>query len=83
METDKPKSRLPKQKQFDFSPFAKFSGLAIQMGVTIYLGNLLGEFLDEKYNNTSGLYAKIVTLTAVFLSIYLVIVQVTRTNSDS
>lgn len=58
--------------------FAVFSGIAIQMGVTIYLGSLLGEWLDVKYSKTEPFYAKWVTLLAVFLSITGVIVQVTK-----
>ncbi|MDH5474454.1 MAG: AtpZ/AtpI family protein [Cyclobacteriaceae bacterium] len=76
METDKNKEFLKKQKSYN--DFAKYSGLAIQMGVTIYLGNLLGNYIDENSGNTSALYTKIVTLLSVFLSIYLVINQVIK-----
>lgn len=58
--------------------FAVFSGIAIQMGVTIYLGSLLGEWLDGKYHKAVPFYAKWITLLAVFLSITGVIVQVTK-----
>jgi membrane protein DedA with SNARE-associated domain len=50
------------------------------MGITIYLGNWLGSYLDEKYHSSSGVYSKTATLVAVFLSIYIVIKQVTRSN---
>jgi len=58
--------------------FAVFSGIAIQMGVTIYLGSLLGEWLDVKYHKVTPFYAKWITLLAVFLSVTGVIVQVTK-----
>jgi membrane protein DedA with SNARE-associated domain len=57
---------------------ASLSGLAIQMGATIYLGNLLGGWLDEKYEKT--FLEDTITLLAVFLSIYLVIKKVMALN---
>jgi len=80
VKTDKNKQFSKKQRQYN--TFAKYSGLAIQMGVTIYLGSLLGNYFDEKFTNSSNLYTKIVTLIAVFLSIYLVISQVINESSD-
>ena len=53
------------------------------MGLTIYLGSLLGEWLDQKYPNDNQLYVKICTLVAVFISMYSVIREVTKlTNKD-
>jgi len=57
---------------------ASLSGLAIQMGATIYLGNLLGSWLDETYEKT--FLEDTITLLAVFLSIYLVIKKVMALN---
>ncbi|WP_424004104.1 AtpZ/AtpI family protein [Maribacter sp. IgM3_T14_3] len=57
---------------------ASLSGVAIQMGVTIFLGNLLGEWLDQKFEKT--FLEDTVTLLAVFLSIYLVIKKVMALN---
>jgi membrane protein DedA with SNARE-associated domain len=53
------------------------------MGLTIYLGSLLGEWLDGKYPNEDQLYTKICTLVAVFMSIISVIIQVTRQSSKN
>lgn len=63
--------------------YARFSGIAIQMGVTIYLGSLLGEWLDKKYANPDGLYVKICTLAAVFIAMYSVIKQVINLSKDN
>ena len=61
----------------------RFTGIAFQMGGTIYLGSLLGEWLDGKYPNETELYTKICTLVAVFGAMYSVIKQVTKlTNQD-
>ncbi|MBQ0768909.1 MAG: hypothetical protein KBT58_06425 [Bizionia sp.] len=53
------------------------------MGLTIYLGSKLGEWLDVKFDNKDQLYYKIVTLCSVFISIFAVIRQVINlTNKD-
>ncbi|WP_405294355.1 AtpZ/AtpI family protein [Algibacter sp. Ld11] len=72
-----------KQSNKQLNPFIRFSSIALQMGLTIYLGSKLGEWLDVKFNNTNQLYYKIVTLAAVFIAMYAVIKQVLNlTNSD-
>ncbi|ELR69896.1 hypothetical protein C900_04599 [Fulvivirga imtechensis AK7] len=52
------------------------------MAVSIYFGHLLGQYLDQKTGNASELYSKIFTLVAVFLSIFMVIRTVIKSNSD-
>lgn len=58
--------------------FAVFSGIAIQMGATIYGGSLLGEWLDVRNNISEPFYAKWITLLAVFLSVFGIIIQVIK-----
>ncbi len=75
MEDRKPKKQL--------NPFIRFSSIAIQMGLTIWLGSQLGSWLDVKFDNQEQLYYKIVTLCAVFIAIFSVIRQVINlTNKD-
>ncbi|WP_229669531.1 AtpZ/AtpI family protein [Yeosuana aromativorans] len=57
---------------------AVLSGIAIQMGVTIYLFVLLGKWLDTKFNNNDKLFLIIMTLFGVAISLYAVIKQVNR-----
>ena len=57
---------------------AILSGIAIQMGVTIYLFVLLGKWLDTKFNNGDKMYIIIMTLLGVAISLYAVIKQVNR-----
>ncbi|WP_282134833.1 AtpZ/AtpI family protein [Seonamhaeicola maritimus] len=61
---------------------AVLSGVAIQMGVTIYLFVLLGKWLDTKYNNGDKLFIIIMTLAGVGISLYAVIKQLNRINND-
>lgn len=73
-----------KKPKKQLNPYIKFSSIAIQMGLTIYLGSKLGAWLDVKLQNENQLYYKIVSLLAVFIAIYSVIKQVIKiTNKDS
>ncbi|AUC16789.1 hypothetical protein BTO06_17285 [Tenacibaculum sp. SZ-18] len=71
-----------KENKPQLSKYIRFSGIALQMGVTIYLGNLLGEWLDGKYPNPNQMYMKICTLVAVFLAMYSVIRQVSNLSNN-
>jgi F0F1-type ATP synthase assembly protein I len=57
---------------------AALSGIAIQMGVTIYLFVLFGKWLDSKYDSGGKLFLIIMTLLGVAISLYVVIKQVNR-----
>ena len=70
-------------KKKPLNKYVRFTGLAFQMGGTIYLGSLLGGWLDIQFPNENEMYTKIVTLLAVFASMYSVISQVIKiTNQD-
>lgn len=67
-----------KKKNSSLQNAARLSGVGIQMGLTIYLGNLLGSWLDGKFETT---YLEItITLLAIFLSMYAMIRQVNNIN---
>ncbi|MFV0247579.1 MAG: AtpZ/AtpI family protein [Tenacibaculum sp.] len=69
------------KKQLKKQPNKKyfvFSGIALQMGITVYLGNLLGKWLDLKHQNNNQFYLKICTLIAVFIAILSVIYQANK-----
>ncbi len=63
------------------SPYLRFTSVAFQMGGTIYLGNILGTWLDKKYN--LEIWENIITLFAVFIAMYLVISQVLKISKDN
>ena len=69
------------QRKKQLKTYARFSGIAIQMLVIIYLGSLLGEWLDGKYPNENEMYTKICTLVSVFLAMASVIIQVTKISN--
>ncbi|WP_262709583.1 AtpZ/AtpI family protein [Pontimicrobium aquaticum] len=57
------------------------TGIAIQMGVTIYLFVFLGKWLDSEYNDGNKLFVIIGTLLGVAVSLYAVVQQLNRFNS--
>lgn len=71
---------MPEKKpESPLKSWAKFSTVAIQMGVTIYLGNLFGAWLDRKFE--TNFLEPLISLLAVFLSMYVVIRAVKSLNS--
>ena len=74
------RQKHPEQKKSNdnLKKAARLSGIGIQMGVTIYLGHLLGTWLDVRYQ--TSFWEITLTLTAIFLSLYSVILQVNRLN---
>tara|TARA_R110000751_G_scaffold146601_2_gene250766 strand:- start:3238 stop:3480 length:243 start_codon:yes stop_codon:yes gene_type:complete len=70
-----------KQKK-QLNPYIRFTSIAIQMGLTIWLGSRLGNWLDSKYGDGSQLYFKIITLLSVFIAMYAVIKQVVKITND-
>lgn len=69
----------PKDKlKNNINTAARLSGLAIQMGATIYLGNLLGSWLEKKYNFSAA--EELVTFAAIIVAIYLMIRQAIQSN---
>ncbi|MEP1488909.1 MAG: AtpZ/AtpI family protein [Algibacter sp.] len=59
---------------------AALSGIAIQMGITIYLFVLLGKWLDTSFNPTGKAFLIICTLFGVAISLYAVLKQINKLN---
>jgi membrane protein DedA with SNARE-associated domain len=56
----------------------QLSGAGLQMGLTIYLGFLLGKWLDAKFQLT--FLTETITLLAIFLAMYSLIKQANSIN---
>ncbi len=67
----------PKKSRFWLS----LTGIAVQMGVIIYLGAWLGQWLDEKEGSENNTYTIFFTLLAVAVAMYLVVKQTKNLNS--
>lgn len=59
---------------------AALSGIAFQMGITIYLFVILGKWLDGKFGNSSKVFLIICTLFGVGISLYAVLKQIKKLN---
>lgn len=62
------------------NPFIRFTAVGFQMGATIFLGNLFGKWLDDRY--ALSFWESTITLLAVLVSIYLVISQVIKLSKE-
>lgn len=56
----------------------QLSGAGLQMGVTIYLGFLFGEWLDVKCK--TNYLTETITILAIFLAMYSLIKQANKIN---
>jgi len=75
---------MSKQKPSQKKPLKNaliLTGVASQMGVTIYLFVMLGKWLDKTYNEGDKGYIIIATLLGVGISLYLTVKQLNRLNS--
>lgn len=79
---DKRQNKTEKGKPSQrINQFAKYSALGIQMGVLIAAGALLGKYLDGKSERDFPLWTIILSLTAIFAALYLVLKDVLSSNS--
>ncbi|TXE19065.1 AtpZ/AtpI family protein [Psychroserpens burtonensis] len=62
------------------SKYLRFTSAAFQMGATIWLGNLLGNWLDSKFDK--DFWESTVTLLSVFMAMYIVIAQVIKVSKE-
>jgi F0F1-type ATP synthase assembly protein I len=60
--------------------YAKYSGLAIQMGVIICLGVFGGQYVDRFFELKDPWGTIVLSLLGVFTSLYIVIKEVIKLN---
>ena len=70
--------KSPKKDKNGLKNAAMLSGIAIEMGVIIYLSVKAGNWLDEKYQNEKRIFTVIATLLGVAISIWVVLQQLKR-----
>ena len=76
----KPNHVYNKPPKNQYNKFIRFAGAAFQMGITIFAGNWLGIWLDNKYN--SDKFEPSLTLLAVFAAMYIIIAQVLKLSKE-
>ena len=78
MEDKNKESQKPKKQ---LKQIAALSGIAIQMGLTIYLFVILGKWLDTKVESSGKAFLVIFTLLGVGISLYVVLKQINKLDS--
>ena len=73
------KKNNPKQR----SKALELTGVAAQMGITIFLGAYAGRYLDEQFPADKKWFTMILILAAVGISLYNVVKQLDRINERS
>ncbi len=70
----------PPKKKYNktINTAARLSGSAIQMGATIYLGNLLGSWVENKYGFSFA--EELITFVAIIMAMYILIKQAIQLN---
>ena len=51
--------------------YLKYSGMALQMGLTILLGVLAGQQLDKYFGNSRPVFTIVLALLSIFAALYL------------
>jgi len=75
------KEKQPKRKSSSsLKNIAVFTGIAAQMGVTIFAGAYLGKWLDVEYPSNKKWFTMIFTLLGVGISLFVVLKQLNKFN---
>ncbi|WP_298262841.1 AtpZ/AtpI family protein [uncultured Lutibacter sp.] len=69
----------PKKKK-QLNKYLQLTGVAFQMGITIYLGVYFGKWLDSYFETSNKIYTIILTLLSLFAAIWSVLAQLKRIN---
>lgn len=70
-------SNLDKNKDF-LRNYARYSSLALQMGIIIVGGSFGGYFIDQSINMRYPIFTVILALISVVISLYLVIKELNK-----
>lgn len=68
----------PKNEKKSLNKAIQLSGAGLQMGLTIYLGSLLGKWLDKALEQ--NFLTETITLLSIFAAMYLLIKQANKIN---
>jgi preprotein translocase subunit SecY len=71
-----------KNKKFSKNPFVQYTGLGLQLFVTIYLFHWLGTLIDEKIGNKDALFSKLMIVAGVIFSMVSLILQLKKMEKN-
>ncbi len=73
---------VAKKQKKPLNKFTRFSGMAFQMGITIFIGVFIGQYLDEKFPNENSLFTLFLSLLFIAASLYTIIKQAIKLGND-
>ena len=59
-----------------------FSGIGLQMGITIYFASLAGKWLDVKYEMQKPIFTLSLIIFAFAISMYVLVIKLNKMNSN-
>jgi F0F1-type ATP synthase assembly protein I len=68
------------KKKKQLNKYLQLTGVAIQMGITIYLGVYFGKWLDSYFETNGKTYTIILTLLSLVAAIWSVLAQLKNIN---
>lgn len=74
------KKKANKKKNSTPKNIAIFTGIAAQMGITIFLGAYFGKWLDDKYPADKKWFTMALTILSVSIALYAVLKQINKYN---
>lgn len=66
------------RKKQNLVKYSKLTGLAFQIGITIYIFAFIGKKLDERFQNEKKILTMVFVLAGMILSIYSLIIQLKK-----
>lgn len=72
----------PSKKKKPLNRYLQLTSISFQIGITIYFGAYLGEYLDLKYNFEKPWFTILGVLLALFVAMYSVIQQLNKINNS-
>ena len=70
-------------KNETFRKFLRFSGIGIQLGASMYIASLLGEWLDAKFELETKWFSLLFVVIALIAFIYSLVKQLNKLNNDN
>ena len=74
MNSQKPKKQLNK--------YVRFTGIAFQLGATIYLAAYVGKWLDDKFLMQKKIFTLVLILIGLIASIWSIVKQLSKINNE-
>ncbi len=76
------KDNSAKKPNKSLKNLAQFSGIAFQMGATIFAAAYFGKWLDEKYPSDRKWFTMLCSILGVIVSLYVVLKQLNKYNES-